>query len=154
VLRGFAGEREGRDGDGVDAGGLGVNLDFGNAGDKERRPDDDRKLVGSGVAFGVDGGAADVGVRGRGEEKGETGEQSEEPGARRQEVVRRSQVGEWASVAGADSQNGSEAVDDGTFGMRYGWNCVENAAGKAFATCYGVNLAAGLSGVLVGVVEM
>ena len=131
-----------------------ADLNFGNAGDDERRADNDGQFVGSGVAFGVDIGAADVGVREGGEHKGETGEQSEEPGARRQEVVRRSQVGEWASVAGADSQNGSEAVDDGTFGMRYGWNCVENAAGKAFATCYGVNLAAGLSGVLVGVVEM
>jgi hypothetical protein len=69
MLRGFADKRERRDVDGADAGGEDADVDFGNAGNDERRTDDDGELVGSGVAFSVDVGTADVSVEGWNEEE-------------------------------------------------------------------------------------
>jgi hypothetical protein len=57
-----------------------VDFDFCDAGDDERRADDDGELVGSGVAFGVDVGTADVGV-GRRDEEQKTEEKRQKPGA-------------------------------------------------------------------------
>jgi hypothetical protein len=71
VLRGLADERERRDLNLADAGGLGADIDLGDPGDDERRADDDGELVGSGGAIGVDVRAADVGVGEPGEEQQE-----------------------------------------------------------------------------------
>jgi hypothetical protein len=76
MLRSFSGERDGRDLDAVDAGGLGADFDLGNSGDDLRRPDHDIELVGTGAGFLVDVGAADVGVRGEREEQCEQREDS------------------------------------------------------------------------------
>ncbi len=65
-----------------------MHFNFGDAGNDERRADDDRELVGSGAAFGVDVGTADVGMGGWSEEEQETGEGKQETGDRSLEAAR------------------------------------------------------------------